>query len=196
MLLALDTCLERCSVALYDGQMLRHESQDMARGHAENLMPMVARVMAGFSPQNLTRIGVTIGPGSFTGLRVGLSAAKSMALALNIPCIGLSTLQALSGGEENVLVVIDARHGNVYSEQVGVLPPLLRSISSICVPNGVKIIGSGAKHFGVQDAQTQIDIATVARLTFSKDPATNLANPFYLKEADVTPQIKGILVRA
>ena len=97
--LAIDTALEACSVALLDtGQPDRavHESLAMTRGHAEALMPMIARVFerASLDAGQLDRIAVTVGPGSFTGLRVGIAAARGIALASGKPAIGLTTLAA------------------------------------------------------------------------------------------------------
>ena len=97
--LAIDTALEACSVAVLDTErpgVVTHETRPMQRGHAESLIPMIARVLAsarlGFP--ELDRIAVTTGPGSFTGLRVGISAARGIALAAAKPAVGLSTLAA------------------------------------------------------------------------------------------------------
>src|ERR1700730_12110435 len=118
-ILAIDTALEACSAAVFDtdgGRMLASESLTMARGHAEALMTLVARVMdkAEVEFSELDRIAVTVGPGSFTGLRVGISAARGIALVSGKPAVGLSTLAAhaaphMSGGEtRTVVVAIDA----------------------------------------------------------------------------------------
>src|SRR6266567_1894140 len=95
--LAIDTALEACAAAVLDaasGKFLASETLAMSRGHAEALMPLIARVMdaAGLEFAELDRIAVTVGPGSFTGLRVGISAARGIALAAGKPAIGLSTL--------------------------------------------------------------------------------------------------------
>ena len=82
--LAIDTALEACSAAVFDTSsgVLASETRGMARGHAEHLMPLIARVMneGGFEFADLDRIAVTTAPGSFTGLRVGISAARGIAL--------------------------------------------------------------------------------------------------------------------
>jgi tRNA threonylcarbamoyladenosine biosynthesis protein TsaB len=99
IVLALDTCLSACSVAVVDGErVLARASEPMARGHQERLAPMAEAVMtaAGIGFDRLERIAVTVGPGSFTGLRVGLAFAKGLALALDIPCVGIGTLEALA----------------------------------------------------------------------------------------------------
>ena len=99
----------------------------MKRGHAEALMPLIARVMkaSGVAFAELDRIAVTTGPGSFTGLRVGLSAARGIALAAGKPVVGVTTLTAFAApivsenGEHPVISAIDARHDHVYFQVVG-----------------------------------------------------------------------------
>src|SRR5277367_1311893 len=121
LILAIDTALDACAAAVLDtgsGQLIACESQPMKRGHAEALMPLIARVIkeAGLPFTALDRIAVTNGPGSFTGLRVGLSAARGIALAAGKPVVGLTTLSAYAapvvseGAEQPVISAIDARH--------------------------------------------------------------------------------------
>ena len=123
MILALDTCLTACSVAILDGErVLAARSEAMPRGHQERLAPLVRELMAeaGIAFADLTRIGVTVGPGSFTGLRVGLAFAKGLAAALSIPCVGVSALEALAFGRAGfVVAVIDARREQVYVQLFG-----------------------------------------------------------------------------
>ncbi|MGH6990659.1 MAG: tRNA (adenosine(37)-N6)-threonylcarbamoyltransferase complex dimerization subunit type 1 TsaB, partial [Stellaceae bacterium] len=129
-LLAIDTALGACSTAVLDTERAAaavHESLPMLRGHAEALMPLIARVMQraqlGFA--DLDRIAVTTGPGSFTGLRVGISAARGLALAAAKPVIGLTTLAAYAApfiaADDTlpVAAVIDARHDHVYLQVFG-----------------------------------------------------------------------------
>ena len=99
LVLALDTCLARCAVCLYDSvenHALAADHQDMKRGHAEALAPMVQRVFraAHKHPGDVARVAVTTGPGTFTGVRIGLSFARAFGLARHIPVLGLDTLQA------------------------------------------------------------------------------------------------------
>ncbi len=119
--LAIDTALAACSAAVLDtqqGGIIARESLPMLRGHAEALMPLIRRVMdeAGTAFRDLDRVVVTTGPGSFTGLRVGIAAARGIALAIDKPAVGLSTLSAYAApylaDDDNapVVVAIDARH--------------------------------------------------------------------------------------
>src|SRR6476620_5076867 len=129
LILAIDTALDACAAGILDtdaGEMVATESQAMKRGHAEALMPLLGRVMkdSGIACATLDRIAVTTGPGSFTGLRVGLSAARGIALAADKPVVGLSTLAAYAApvvsqnGEQPVISAIDARHDQVYFQVV------------------------------------------------------------------------------
>jgi tRNA threonylcarbamoyladenosine biosynthesis protein TsaB len=118
LILALDTALETCSAALVrDGQVLAARSDPMARGHQERIAPLVEALAreAGIAFPEVDRIGVTRGPGSFTGLRVGLAFAKGLGFALGRPVVGIGTLQALAAGAQGVAAaVIDARRDQIY----------------------------------------------------------------------------------
>src|SRR5260370_35176842 len=129
LILAIDTALNACTAGVLDtnaGRLHDQESQAMKRGHAEALMPLLARVMkaSGVPFVALDRIAVTPGPGSFTGLRVGLSAARGIGLAANKPVVGLTTLSAYAApvvsesGENPIISAIDARHDQVYFQVV------------------------------------------------------------------------------
>src|SRR3954452_10699203 len=129
LILAIDTALDACSAGVLDtdaGHLIARESLPMKRGHAEALMPLIARVIrqSGVGFANLDRIAVTTGPGSFTGLRVGISAARGIALAAGKPVVGVTTLAAYAapvvnrGGEHPVISAIDARHDHVYLQVV------------------------------------------------------------------------------
>ncbi len=137
-ILAMDTATNACSVALWrDGTILGHELVPMVRGHAEALMPMVTRVMAaaGAKFSDLDRLAVTVGPGAFTGVRIGLAAARGLALAAKLPLVGVTTLEALARATDpdarrgtRILATIDAKRADVYvqmfdAELTPVSPP-------------------------------------------------------------------------
>src|SRR6476469_6119239 len=162
--LAIDTALEACSVAVLDtarADLRVQESLPMQRGHAEALMPLIARILqsAQLDFADFDRIAVTTGPGSFTGLRVGIAAARGIALAAGKPAIGLSTLAAFAtpliaeDDTTHVVAAIDARHANVYLQIFGiggrtlVAPRVatLRDAARAAITGPARIIGSAAR---------------------------------------------------
>src|SRR5437588_909332 len=162
--LAIDTALAACSAAVLESENatpVASEMLPMTRGHAEAVMPLIARVMdqAGIEFKALDRIAVTIGPGSFTGLRVGISAARGIALAAGKPAIGLSTLAGLAAphiAEDDtttVVAAIDARHDHVYLQVFGpaartLVPPRIapvREALRAALAGPARIVGSGAE---------------------------------------------------
>ncbi len=119
--LAIDTSTKACSAALWvDGDVRASRSETMARGHAERLMPMIQEIAeaADCAVKSVDLIAVTVGPGAFTGLRVGMAAARGFALSAGAPCLGLTTLEVIAAGVgplPNQLVVgIDSRRTDVY----------------------------------------------------------------------------------
>lgn len=119
LVLALDTALSAAqSAVVRDGQVLAARTLPMERGHQEALAPLVAETMreAGVAFSELDRLAVTVGPGSFTGVRVGVAFAKGLSVALSRPCLGVGTLEALAAGEGAGFVVaaIDGRRGRLY----------------------------------------------------------------------------------
>ena len=100
-ILAVDTALGACSVALLSGdKILAHSFEEMARGHAERLAPMVQETMAkaGIAFSDIDRLAVTTGPGTFTGQRVGLAFMRGLRIALKKPLTGVTTLEAMAAG--------------------------------------------------------------------------------------------------
>ncbi|TAN02274.1 MAG: tRNA (adenosine(37)-N6)-threonylcarbamoyltransferase complex dimerization subunit type 1 TsaB, partial [Rhizobiaceae bacterium] len=123
--LAIDTAANLCAACIYDAAADVVRSRrvlDIGKGHAEHLMGTIAGTLeeAGLSYRDLARIAVSVGPGSFTGVRVGVSAARGLALALKIPAIGVSTLEALAAEaraafpDRTVAAMIDGRRGDLY----------------------------------------------------------------------------------
>src|SRR5471032_3265631 len=217
LILAIDTALDACAAGVLDtdvGKLIAQESLPMKRGHAEALMPLIARVIkqAGIAFAALDRIAVTTGPGSFTGLRVGLSAARGIALAANKPVVGLPTLTAYAApvvsqnGEHPVISAIDARHDHVYLQAVSgngssLIRPCVASIeealgaskfgSPHLVGNAAKILADrwpaqALPPFKV-DPQPAPDIAWVAWLGAAVSPNTAPARPYYLRAPDAKP---------
>lgn len=217
LILAIDTALDACSAAVLDtetAELRALESLPMKRGHAETLMPLIARVMQsaelGFS--TLDRIAVTVGPGSFTGLRVGISAARGLALASGKPAVGLTTLSAYAAtivGQSKsapVISAIDARHEHVYFQIVAgdgsqLVRPCVAPIDEAIAASqfgAPHLVGNAANILAERwpknipqpvavDAQPAPDIGWVAWLGAAADPETNPARPFYLKAPDAKP---------
>ena len=209
LLIALDTALGASSVAVLDTAtdcILASRSEPMDRGHAERLLPLVAEVLeeAGIAARDCRRFVATTGPGSFTGLRVAIAAARGMALAAGGDSAGISTLAALSAGASGaVLACIDARHGHVYAELTGADGTLL--LPAAYVPgaetalmastHGAELRGPGTTAIlaawpegapppaGI-DARAFPDIAVVARMGAAADANLSPARPLYLKAVD------------
>jgi tRNA threonylcarbamoyladenosine biosynthesis protein TsaB len=214
LILAIDTALDACAAGVLDtdaGKLIAQQSLVMKRGHAEALMPLIARVMkeAGTAFAALDRIAVTTGPGSFTGLRVGLSAARGIALAADKPAVGVTTLSAYAApivsesGAQPVISAIDARHDQVYFQAVSgngssLIRPRVAPIEEALgaarfgapylVGNAANILGrrwpSDAPPPFKVDAQPAPDIAWVAWLGAAVNPNTAPARPFYLRAPD------------
>jgi tRNA threonylcarbamoyladenosine biosynthesis protein TsaB len=214
LILAIDTALDACAAGVLDtdaGRMIAQESQAMKRGHAEALMPLIARVIqaAGIAFADLDRIAVTTGPGSFTGLRVGLSAARGIALAANKPVVGLTTLTAYAApivsnnGEQPILSAIDARHDHVYFQVVSgngssLIRPRVAPIEEALGASrfgAPHLVGNAARILNQRwpadapppfkvDPQPAPDIAWVAWLGAAVNPSTAPARPYYLRAPD------------
>ena len=225
LVLAIDTALEACSAAVLDSdrrEIVASETQAMQRGHAEALMPLIARVMdgAGVEFRELDRIAVTTGPGSFTGLRVGISAARGIALAAGKPAIGLTTLAAFAAphiAEDDTLPVvaaIDARHNNVYLQVFGprgrtlVAPKVasLREAVRAAQTDSARIVGSAAQLIAAAwpktdplpptvDQRGAPDISWIARLAAAADEGHGSPKPLYLRAPDAKPQDASRLPR-
>jgi tRNA threonylcarbamoyladenosine biosynthesis protein TsaB len=217
LILAIDTALDACAAAVLDtsaSKIIAQESQPMKRGHAEALMPLLARVMkaSGVAFAALDRITATTGPGSFTGLRVGLSAARGIALAAGKPVVGVTTLTAYAApivSEDRghpVISAIDARHDHVYYQVLGgdgnslVKPsvaPIAEALdasrfgSPFLVGNAAQILAdrwpaNAPPPFQI-DRQPAPDITWVAWMGAAVDPERAPARPYYLRAPDAKP---------
>jgi tRNA threonylcarbamoyl adenosine modification protein YeaZ len=223
--LAIDTALAACAAAVLDterGGIIATESLLMTRGHAEALMPLVARVMdqAAMAFSDIDRVVVTTGPGSFTGLRVGIAAARGIALAADKPAVGLSTLFAYAAPHlaaddtVPVVAVIDARHAHVYLQVFGPggrtvtaprLAPLREAVQAASAAPAC-IVGSAAQSVAAAlsrgdaapaavDARPAPDIAWVARIGAGLPEGQSPPKPQYLRAPDAQPQNAAQLPR-
>jgi tRNA threonylcarbamoyladenosine biosynthesis protein TsaB len=224
-ILAIDTALWACAACVLDeahDSLLGVETMPMERGHAEALVPLIGRVVraveGGFA--GLDRVAVTIGPGSFTGLRVGIAAARAIGLAARVPVVGVTTLSALlavlmaANTRRLMAAAIDARHGAVFFQAVargGVTvagPALLTGREAVraigagpvaLIGSGALLVAAEARVLGldavVADTPAAPDIALVARLGLSADPARALPKPLYLRAPDAKPQDAARLPR-
>jgi len=225
LILAIDTALDACAAAVLDteaGQLIAQESESMKRGHAEALMPLIGRVIkaSGIGFANLDRIAVTTGPGSFTGLRVGISAARGIGLAAEKPVVGVTTLAAYAapvvnqGGEHPVISAIDARHDHVYLQVVAgngspLIWPRVAPVADALEAarfGAPHLVGNAAAILGERwpkdapapvriDTQPAPDIAWVGWLGAAVTPGTAPPRPFYLRAPDAKPQ-KDMLPQA
>jgi tRNA threonylcarbamoyladenosine biosynthesis protein TsaB len=223
--LAIDTALGACSAAVLDTRhvaVVASETLPMVRGHAEAVMPLIARVMdqAGIDFANLDRIAVTTGPGSFTGLRVGISAARGIALAAGKPAVGLSTLAGFAAphiaqdDSSAVVAAIDARHEHVYLQVFGpggktvVAPRIapLKEAMRAATASPARIVGSGAELIvalwpkGEQppvlvEQLDAPDIGWIARLGAAAAEGQAPPKPLYLRAPDAQPQDASRLPR-
>lgn len=224
-ILAIDSAMAAVSACILAGDekaVVASETMSMQRGHAEALLPSLERVVAalegGFSA--LDRIAVTIGPGSFTGIRVGIAAARAIGLVWRIPVVGISTLAAfaaphVAGADMNVVVsAVDAHHGNVYVAAYvmggrSLLSPRLLSVRDAVRQLGsgpVRLTGSGAPLLAIEAWSAGLsaevvgeliapNISFVARLGILANPETSPAKPLYLKAPDAKPQEGGRVAR-
>ena len=215
--LAIDTALDACSVGIVDVQdgdarRLAAESETMARGHADHVMPMVDRVLtaAGMAVAGIDRFAATVGPGSFTGVRVGVSAIRALALATGKPAIGVGTLAAIAWPAViahcgPVISAIEARRGDLYAQpfrELGeaIAEPVVAPAEWLAAqwPQIGTVAGSGAerliaaasdvdrslRHVSVPLTPTVDAIAAVAWAR----PTDFEPEPLYLRPPDAKPQ--------
>ena len=232
-ILALDTCFNACSVAvgldIGGTAASKHVlCEPMQRGHAERLAQMIRQVMdmAQTDFDRLERIIVTTGPGSFTGMRVGVATARALALAADLPVIGISSMAVMalssdinrdSGVQfDHLAVIVDARRDQVYAQlfshdgqEIKTQPQLLS------IADAAQLGGSGAIVFAGSGAEPVANAAidagrTVSVQTTSLQPnigdyvwsaaqlpvGTGLVKPLYLRAPDAKPQTGKSIARA
>lgn len=159
MLLVIETALTACSVALLDGaRVVAERHEEIGRGHAERLIPMVAELLDEAGIERVDRVLVDVGPGSFTGLRVGVAAAKAFGLAWNVPVDGISSTALVAAGAfaadtrlNRLFVALDAARGQVYIQPfdqgrpAGEIEALDPADAAACAASCDAIAGSGAQ---------------------------------------------------
>ncbi|MEQ8193282.1 MAG: tRNA (adenosine(37)-N6)-threonylcarbamoyltransferase complex dimerization subunit type 1 TsaB [Rhodospirillales bacterium] len=218
-LLAFDTATRGCSAALWRaGGIEASRAAAMERGQSEALLPMIEAVMneAGAGYDDLDAIAVTIGPGAFTGLRIGLAAARGMALAAACPVIGVGTLEAVARGvpesersDRRILVVLDAKRADHYAQTfapdlsplnepralpAAAIAALVKDTPVVLAGDGAALIESALDGAGVDyivsTAPGIPDAAAVAALAAARWSAgarpESLPRPLYLRAPDVS----------
>ena len=228
--LAFDTCLGAVSVAALSagpyGTLVRDAFEVRERGHAERLMPMIAEVMqgAGIGFGDLDRIAVTTGPGSFTGVRVGIAAARGLVLGTDVPVVQTTTLAVIARQACTLLdehragrplaVALDARRGMVFFQRfepahgASGSPMLLapEDVPALVEGRPVIVVGSAAAAVvaSIRAAGGRAEAAfpdlqpharDLAQMAGSLTPASPL-RPLYLRPPDVKPQADKSLPRA
>jgi tRNA threonylcarbamoyladenosine biosynthesis protein TsaB len=223
-ILAFDTATSACSAALWrDGAVRARRFSAMERGQAESLMPMLEAVLAaaGSTYGDLDLVAVTVGPGAFTGLRIGLAAARGLALATGVPCLGVTTLEAVAHGvaasergAATLLVALDAKRADLYAQAFdGDMQPLADAVATLpgglaaLLPPGPVVVAGdaaaaaaaaladGGREAVLSAAPGVPDAASVAALAAARwRPGMGVAppSPLYLRPPDaVLPQEGG-----
>lgn len=208
--LALDTAGPFCSAAVLVDDVLTVESERINRGHAEFLVPMIDRLIAraGLRYGDLDRVGVTVGPGSFTGVRVGLAAARGFGFALDVEVLGFGVLDVLveETGTPDACAVMHTRSGTVFALPAGASAAKESTLDDLAgrLDGGAgepALIGSAAPALAsrlgrghVVRAAEAVDIECLAFLTRSGRGA-GLPRPLYLRPPDARLPARQRLVR-
>ncbi|MFC1673910.1 tRNA (adenosine(37)-N6)-threonylcarbamoyltransferase complex dimerization subunit type 1 TsaB [Pseudomonadota bacterium] len=213
-ILALDTATTGCSVCLWSaGVVLGERAEEMARGQAQALVPMMQGVLndADVAPDAIDAVAVTRGPGAFTGLRIGLSAARAFAMALGVPCVGVTTLEAVAENvteDERVgrktLVCIESKRADIFvqlfdadlkalTEPLAVGEDALAGLFSD--GEALVLVGDAAVRAKDMLGQAELDVlmstasplpvaATVARIASARIEGAQTPEPLYLRPPD------------
>jgi tRNA threonylcarbamoyl adenosine modification protein YeaZ len=222
ILLTIDCSATLCAACVYDQETERELGRkvlDLGKGHAEHLMAVIEEALqqAGAAYADLTAVAVSVGPGSFTGLRVGVATARGLALALKIPAIGVTTLEALAAEARQafpgrpVLAALDGGRGEIHAAlydesavlRYGPAAGALEEAVAMASDRRIVLAGSAAprvaeaagRAFDTGPTAATADIAVYARLAAAKAPGEK-PKPLYLREADAKPQAGFVLPRA
>jgi tRNA threonylcarbamoyladenosine biosynthesis protein TsaB len=221
ILLAIDTASALCAACVYDSATRKELGRavlDLGKGHAEHLMGVVhdAMAQAGVDFARLEKIAVAVGPGSFTGVRVGVSAARGFAMALKIPAVGVTTLEAIAAeareayGARTVMAALDGGRGEIHAavydeggrEIAGPAAMDLPQAARLAKQHSALLAGSvaatiaAAAAAGLQVGPTgaTADIRFYAKLGAVKETGER-PKPLYLRDADAKPQAGFVLPR-
>lgn len=183
IILAFDTSAAHCAAALIQGKtLLARQSEDMGRGQAERLVPLLNDLVrgAGVDWSDLTALAVGIGPGNFTGIRISVATARGLALALDIPAIGVSTFDAITKTATLPhLPAVPAPQDRVYIAPADDAPRLVEIAAAhamglpLALPPG--------------PADLVVAMARVARQRLLRNEGLHLPAPLYIKAADAAP---------
>ena len=217
IILALDTAGVECAAAVYDSgrnTMLGEASDMIGKGHAEHLIGIVDRALdqADMTLSNIDRIAVTIGPGSFTGIRVGVAAARGFALSLNVPAVGVTTLEVMASAQREktpgraVLAAMDAKRDEIYLQSFSPDGSPLDAPRALSVAQAQafaagfdgEITGSATpllKAGAHGDHSNNFPISVVARLGAAASPDAGKPKPLYLRGPDAKPQAGYAIAR-
>ncbi len=210
IVLALDTAGVDCAAAIYDSgrnTVLGEASDMIGKGHAEHLMGIVDRALdrAGVTLSDVERLAVTVGPGSFTGIRVGVAAARGFALSLGIPAVGISTLEVMAAAQRAktpgraVLATMDAKRDEIYLQSFAADGTALDEARAVSTADAQafaadfdgEITGSATpilKPAASGEHANAFPISVVARLGAAANPDAGKPKPLYLRGPDAKPQ--------
>ncbi|AYC99439.1 tRNA (adenosine(37)-N6)-threonylcarbamoyltransferase complex dimerization subunit type 1 TsaB [Neorhizobium sp. NCHU2750] len=210
IVLAIDTASIDCSAAVFDsaaGKLLSAVSEEIGKGHAERLMAVIDQALdeAEVALDQVGKIAVVIGPGSFTGIRVGVAAARGFALSLGTECVGVSTLEtlaamhhAVSGDAKPVVIAMDAKREEIYAQAFAADGSSLGEPAALSAEDVERLaVSASADLFGswVTKSQDRFDIGIVARLGAARKADGSRPKPLYLRGPDAKPQTGFALAR-
>jgi tRNA threonylcarbamoyladenosine biosynthesis protein TsaB len=228
--LGLDTCFPALGVAVgvalgTPRARILYRIEPMATGHAERMLPLISELLAEatISTADLDRIAVTVGPGSFTGTRIGVAAARALKFARDLPIVPFTSLEAIalsptveSGSAEDLAIAIDAHRGEAYvqifngSTRVAATGPrivamtdlasLARSRPLLAVGTAAEAVAAAVNAAGgtarAQPGMIFPDMAAAVACAANRHPATLPVEPLYLRPPDAKPQEGKSLQRA
>lgn len=205
----IDTAVKGCNIALFDNHVLMaHVQEPIERGHAETLLPMIQDLINSIhkTPQDIENIFVTIGPGSFTGLRVCLTTAQFMAYAMSISARGISTFQAFSSHILDAaprMVLVETKREDYFVQMMDANHQSIGNASNIGAAEIIKMLsdypdviitGDAAGRFFTETQwdknkiihQDMINAESVVKAIQSNVVSFHKAEAFYIRDADVT----------